>query len=159
MSFPKNRRRCQLTLSALLLSGAVLSGCASGEGTASGKDGVAAVPETPVALSSLGFDTARLNASKTPLFLSGRMDAAVVDGASAAQVHLKGRLTRCDCLQMPMERIDLVSGNLGWRGQRDVAGDLARRLVTKRESIVLQMNTTLIWQRDRDPNGWHEGSP
>ncbi|HNN53783.1 MAG TPA: M4 family metallopeptidase [Pseudomonadota bacterium] len=88
MSFPKNRRRCQLTLSALLLSGAVLSGCASGEGTASGKDGVAAVPETPVALSSLGFDTARLNASKTPLFLSGRMDAAVVDGASAAQVLL-----------------------------------------------------------------------
>lgn len=88
MSFPKNRRRSQLTLSALLLPFAVLSGCASGDGTARGNDGVAVQPETPVALSSLGFDTARLNASKTPLFLSGRMDAAVLDGPSASAVML-----------------------------------------------------------------------
>ncbi len=88
MSCSKNRRRSLLPLSALLLSGVAVSGCASGDGSARATDEAFIAPETPVAVSSLGFETARLGASKTPLFLSGRMDAAVVDGASAAQVML-----------------------------------------------------------------------
>ncbi len=91
MSCSKNRRRSLLTLSALLLSGVAVSGCASGDGTARGTDEVSAAPELTAAVSSLGFETARLGASKTPLFLSGRMDAAVVDGASATLAML-GRL-------------------------------------------------------------------
>ena len=87
-----NRRPSQLTMSALLLSGAVLSGCAFGDGTSTGSDDglkiLAGPTEAPKSLAALGFDTAPLSASRTPLYLSGRMEAAVFDGNGAAQTLL-----------------------------------------------------------------------
>ena len=92
MSLSKNRRRSQLTLSALLLCGAALSGCALGDSTSTGADDglrlMAGPSESPMSLAALGFDTAQLSASRTPLYLSGSMNASVFDGASAVRVML-----------------------------------------------------------------------
>jgi len=49
---------------------------------------MAGPPAVPSTLGSLGFDTAQLSKSRTPVFLSGRMDSAVFDGAGAAQLIL-----------------------------------------------------------------------
>ncbi len=92
MSLSKNRRRSQLTLSALLLCGAALSGCALGDSTSTGADDglrlMAGPSESPMSLAALGFDTAQLSASRTPLYLSGSMNASVFDGAGAVRVML-----------------------------------------------------------------------
>lgn len=91
MSRAKNRHRL-LSLSALLFCGTALGGCAQGDSTATGADDglslLAGPSESPKSLAALGFESAQLTAHKTPLFLSGLMNAAVVDGTSAVQLML-----------------------------------------------------------------------
>ena len=129
MSRAKNRHR-QLSLSALLFCGAALSGCALGDSTATGADDglslLAGPSESPKSLAALGFETAQLTAHKTPLFLSGIMNAAVVDGSSAAQLMLSQlapayRLSAETRFEVTAERSD-EAGNRYFRLRQVHAG-------------------------------------
>lgn len=87
--FALKRRSSQFASSAMVLSFAFVSGCAGGTDATSVRDDSPSVSQTK--LSEMGFDTVRLSARQTPLFLSGQADATVLDGKSAASV-LRERL-------------------------------------------------------------------
>lgn len=81
MSVSKRRRFSELFSSALCV--ASLVGCASDFGGVA--DERSPAPPAPD-LQALGFETVRLLANQTPLFLSGHMNATVVDGPGAARL-------------------------------------------------------------------------